>query len=125
MEFLVKKQITDHKKMSWENNPVNRFVEFIRFSRYDLKLKIVELDLLLTLESPESNIILSTYITYSLHSDIWFDLDGNVTTEELGVITELDYWLNKMVNVNVSDRILIEEGIENLDIKFDYFDQFL
>jgi len=125
MEFIVKKQITDHKKMSWENNPVNRFVEFIRFSRYDLKLKIVELDLLLTLESPEGNVILSTYITYPLHSDIWFDIDGNVTTEELGVITELDYWLNKMVNINVSDRILIEEGIENLDIKFDYFDQFL
>lgn len=72
--------------------------------------------------------------TYTLLNDRWMNAEGEYvdkmipdpnSTEENplpnienpeAVLTECDYWLNLMVNVDVNDRYLIEQGFARLDL---------
>ncbi len=72
---------------------------------------------------------------YQLHNDIWFNSEGEKVPKQIpdpinegelienpeAVITEVDYWLNLMVNVDVNDRYLIEQGFERLDLVNHYW----
>lgn len=125
MNFIIKKQISNHPNMSWDGSAVERWVTFERFSRYDLTIKAIELELLLTLESPTGIILTRVPIVYKLHDNLWMDATGAFTSEELGVLTEVDFWLNLMVNTPITDKSLIETGIQNLDTDSHFFDTFI
>jgi hypothetical protein len=77
---------------------------------------------------------------YQLKNDIWFNSEGEKVPKQIhnpdyieggeepefidnpeAVITEVDYWLNLMVNVDVNDRYLIEQGFERLDLVNHYW----
>lgn len=68
--------------------------------------------------------------TYTLMNDKWMNEDGEYVDKMLpdpenegqfienpdATLTECDYWLNLMVNVDVNDRYLIEQGFKRLDL---------
>lgn len=128
MIHLIKTQISDHPLITTNSSgdQIKRYVQFTGYSGFDLTISHVILKLLVTLESPEGNIITTpTYLEYKLHTDIWFNAKGEVVTSDSldAVITEYDYWLGQMINEPVADGVLIQNGIQNLDQNFQYFNQ--
>lgn len=78
-------------------------------------------------------------IIYGLRNDVWFNNNAQVVEKLIdnqnynqnepesetnplkienpeAIITECDYWLNLMINVDINDKHLIEEGIAQLDV---------
>lgn len=67
---------------------------------------------------------------YTLLNDKWMNAEGEYVDKlipdpenegefienPLAILTECDYWLNLMVNVDVNDRYLIEQGFLRLDL---------
>lgn len=128
MIHLIKTQISNHPLITTNSNeePIKRFVQFLGYSGFDLELSHVILRLKITLESPEGTIIATpTYLEYKLHTDVWFNTEGEVveSTSQDAVVTEYDYWTGTMINVAVKDGDLIETGIHNLDLNFQFFNQ--
>lgn len=144
MIHLIKTQISNHPLITQTELgvPVKRYVQFLGYSGFDLLIEHVILKFLVTLESPDGNVIATpTYLEYKLHTDVWFNALGEVvsymipdpnSTEEDplpdiinpdAVITEYDYWLGQMINVAVPDGQLIQLGITNLDANFQWFNK--
>lgn len=128
MIHLIKTQISNHPLITTNSSggQIKRYVQFTGYSGFDLTISHVILKFLVTLESPESNIIATpTYLEYKLHTDIWFNSQGQVVANSSpdAVITEYDYWLGQMINVAVADGVLIQNGIQNLDQNFQFFNQ--
>ena len=126
MIHTIKTQISNHPLITQTQLglPVKRFVSFKGYSGFDLDLEHVILKFLVTLESPDGNIISTpTYLEYKLHTDVWFNALGEVVASDSpdAVITEYDYWLGQMINVAVPDGELIQTGISNLDANFQWF----
>ncbi len=128
MAIEIKQQISNHPLIQTNSsgNPINRWVKFLGYAVFDLNKSIVILRFQVSLESPDGTIIATpTYTEYKLHTDVWFNLSGEVVPEgdPLAVITEYDYWMDQMVNQPVPDGSLIQTGITNLDTNFNFFDQ--
>jgi len=72
---------------------------------------------------------------YYLMNDKWMNNSGEYVSKKmtdpenegkeidnpLATFTECDYWLKLMVNVDVNDRYLIEQGFERLDLVQHYW----
>jgi len=72
---------------------------------------------------------------YPLLNDKWMNNSGEYVSKKmtdpenegeeidnpLATFTECDYWLKLMVNVDVNDRYLIEQGFERLDLVQHYW----
>jgi len=128
MIHLIKTQISNHPLITTNSSggEIKRFVQFTGYSGFDLTISHVVLKFLVTLESPEGNVIATpTYLEYKLHTDVWFNAQGEVVASDSpdAVITEYDYWIGQMINVAVPDGQLIQLGILNLDVNFQYFNQ--
>lgn len=128
MIHLIKTQISNHPLITTNSSgdQVKRYVQFTGYSGFDLIISHVILKLLVTLESPEGNIITTpTYLEYKLHTDIWFNAIGEVVASDSpdAVITEYDYWMTQLINVTNKGGDLIISGILNLDQNFQYFNQ--
>ncbi len=144
MIHVIKTQISNHPLITQTElgTPVKRFVQFTGYASFKLLIQYVVLEFLVTLESPDGNVISTpTHLEYKLHTDIWFNAqaqivphmiaDPNSTEEEPlpnivnpdAIITEYDYWLGQMINVAVPDGALIALGIQNLDQNFQFFNQ--
>lgn len=128
MIHLIKTEISNHPLITTNSSgdQVKRYVQFTGYSGFDLTISHVILKLLVTLESPEGNIITTpTYLEYKLHTDIWFNAAGEVVTSDSpdAVITEYDYWMTQLINVINKGGDLIISGILNLDQNFQYFNQ--
>jgi len=128
MIHLIITQISNHPLITTNSNggEIKRFVQFTGYAGFDVAISHVVLKFLVTLESPEGNVIATpTYLEYKLHTDVWFNAQGEVVASDSpdAVITEYDYWIGQMINVAVPDGQLIQLGILNLDVNFQYFNQ--
>lgn len=128
MAHIIKAQISNHPTITKTllGEDILRFVKFTGYSGFDLEIDHVVLRFRITLESPEGNVVATpTYLEYKLHTDVWFDAQGEVVASDSpdAVITEYDYWLGQMINVAVPDGLLIQTGIQNLDQNFQFFNQ--
>lgn len=128
MIHLIKTPISNHPLITQTELgvPVKRFVQFTGYAGFKLLIQHVVLEFLVTLESPEGNVISTpTHLEYKLHPDVWFNSLGQVVASDSpdAVITEYDYWLGQMINVAVPDGQLIQLGITNLDTNFQFFNQ--
>jgi len=128
MIHLIITQISNHPLITTNSSggEIKRFVQFTGYAGFELLIEHVVLKFLVTLESPEGNVVATpTYLEYKLHTDVWFNAQGEVVSSDSpdAVITEYDYWLGQMINVAVPDGQLIQLGILNLDVNFQYFNQ--
>ena len=72
---------------------------------------------------------------YQLANDKWMNAQGFYVDKKIpdpenegefidnpeAVLTECDFWLNLMVNVDINDKSLIEQGFERLDLVHHYW----
>lgn len=129
MIHTIKTQISNHPLITQTQLgvPIKRFVSFKGYSGFDLDLEHVILKFLVTLESPDGNVITTpTYLEYKLHTDVWFNALGQVVpnNDPSAVITEYDFWMTQLINVLNKGGDLIISGIQNLDQNFQFFNQF-
>jgi hypothetical protein len=128
MAHIIKTQISNHPTITKTllGEDILRFVKFTGYSGFDLEIDHVVLRFRITLECPEGNVVATpTYLEYKLHTDVWFNAQGEVVASDSpnAVITEYDYWMGTMINVAVKDGDLIQTGIQNLDQNFQFFNQ--
>ena len=136
LDATIKQSISDHPNLSWDNSPVEREVQFIACDQFNLIDKRVVLIMELHLNMGS---VRKIPIGYTLSNSIYLntttfeiakDGDGNIITNPANLdpdedwMTEVDIWLNSMINVAIADKILIQTAITNLDESQQYFDQY-
>jgi len=136
LDATIKQSISDHPNLSWDNSPVEREVQFIACDQFNLIDKRVVLIMELHLNMGS---VRKIPIGYTLSNSIYLntttfeiakDGDGNIITNPANLdpdedwMTEVDIWLNSMINVDIADKILIQTAITNLDQSQQYFDQY-
>lgn len=128
MVHVIKTQISNHPIITTNSSggQIKRFVQCTGYTGFDLEIEHVVLRFKVTLESPEgTNITTPMYLEYKLHTNVWFNAQGEVVDSNSpdAVITEYDYWMGTMIYNQVIDNELIMAGILNLDQNFQFFNQ--
>jgi hypothetical protein len=136
LDTTIKQSISDHPSLSWNGSPVEREVQFIAFDQFNVidKRVVLIMELQLTMGGVkkipiEYKLSASIYLN-TVTFDVAKDEDGNIITNPDNLdpqenwMTEVDIWLNSIINVVVADETLIQTAITNLDQSQHYFDQY-
>ena len=142
--FIIKKQLINIPSYSKNGDSFEVYAICRGFQTYDLEafkagdsitqtpeLGINSLSLKVDLAWCLNGIIEKIQTTtYTLLNDKWMNNSGEYVPKTipnpenqdelidnpLATFTECDYWLNLMVNIDVNDRYLIEQGFQRLDL---------